>query len=111
MFIIFWNNNPQNLRAANRNRNTTENRNNNQDFRVARTFLARAVGVMVSAIGRSFALPISNQHTNRVIARMAGCGTKGVFAAMQKNGPYTVHAHPRLRLFAPQPDIVCRGHL
>jgi hypothetical protein len=58
MFIIFWNNNPQNLRAANRNRNTTENRNNNQDFRVARTFLARAVGVMVSAIGRSFALPI-----------------------------------------------------
>ena len=32
-----WNNNPQNLRAANRNRNTTANRNNNNGFRVAST--------------------------------------------------------------------------
>ena len=29
-----WNNNPQNLRSANRNRNTTDNRNNNIGFRV-----------------------------------------------------------------------------
>ena len=33
----FWNNNPRNLRAANRNRNTTGNRNDNNGFRVART--------------------------------------------------------------------------
>ncbi|MCC5875577.1 MAG: SUMF1/EgtB/PvdO family nonheme iron enzyme [Candidatus Sumerlaeia bacterium] len=29
-----WNNNPQNLRSANRNRNTPDNRNNNLGFRV-----------------------------------------------------------------------------
>ena len=32
-----WNNKPQNLRSANRNRNTTGNRNNNVGFRVAST--------------------------------------------------------------------------
>jgi hypothetical protein len=30
-----WNNNAQNCRAANRNRNTPDNRNNNLGFRVA----------------------------------------------------------------------------
>ena len=33
-----WNNNPQNLRAANRNRNTTDNRNNNLGFRWEHAF-------------------------------------------------------------------------
>ena len=28
-----WNNNTRNVRAANRNRNTPDNRNNNQGFR------------------------------------------------------------------------------
>ena len=32
-----WNNEPQNLRSANRNRSTAKNRNNNVGFRVART--------------------------------------------------------------------------
>jgi hypothetical protein len=32
-----WNNNPQNCRAANRNRNTPTNRNNNIGFRLARS--------------------------------------------------------------------------
>ncbi len=32
-----WNNTPDNLRSANRNRNTTENRNNNIGFRLGRT--------------------------------------------------------------------------
>ena len=32
-----WNNNPANLRSANRNRNTPTNRNNNVGFRLART--------------------------------------------------------------------------
>ncbi|MCY4150325.1 MAG: hypothetical protein OXD44_11075 [Gammaproteobacteria bacterium] len=32
-----WNNNPRNLRSANRNRNRPDNRNNNNGFRVART--------------------------------------------------------------------------
>ena len=36
-----WNNNPRNLRSANRNRNTTGNRNNNNGFRVARTLRSR----------------------------------------------------------------------
>ena len=35
-----WNNNPQNLRSANRNNNTTGNRNNNIGLRVASTFYA-----------------------------------------------------------------------
>lgn len=32
-----WNNNPENLRSANRNNNTPTNRNNNIGFRIART--------------------------------------------------------------------------
>ena len=37
-----WNNNPQNLRSANRNRNTPDNRNNNLGLRLASTACARA---------------------------------------------------------------------
>ncbi len=40
-----WNNNPDNLRSANRNRNPTDNRNNNLGFRVARTLPAGADAV------------------------------------------------------------------
>jgi retron-type reverse transcriptase len=43
-----WNNNPQNLRSANRNRNTTDNRNNNLGFRVGSTLSARASRITVS---------------------------------------------------------------
>jgi formylglycine-generating enzyme required for sulfatase activity len=32
-----WNNNPHNVRAASRNRNAPDNRNNNNGFRVAST--------------------------------------------------------------------------
>jgi len=32
-----WNNTPNNARAANRNRNDTTNRNNNNGFRLARS--------------------------------------------------------------------------
>ncbi|KAB2875763.1 MAG: hypothetical protein F9K38_14375 [Pseudorhodoplanes sp.] len=42
-----WNNNPRNLRSANRNRNTADNRNNNNGFRVARTLPAGAGKIMV----------------------------------------------------------------
>jgi retron-type reverse transcriptase len=45
-----WNNNPQNLRSANRNRNTTDNRNNNLGFRVGRTLSAGA-GAITVALG------------------------------------------------------------
>jgi len=45
-----WNNNPQNLRTANRNRNTTDNRNNNLGFRVGSTLSARA-GAITVALG------------------------------------------------------------
>ena len=44
-----WNNNPQNLRSANRNRNTTDNRNNNIGFRVGSTLSARADAIMVAS--------------------------------------------------------------
>ncbi|HUW33692.1 MAG TPA: hypothetical protein VM223_18950 [Planctomycetota bacterium] len=35
-----WNNNPRNCRSANRNRNTPDNRNNNNGFRLALHFRA-----------------------------------------------------------------------
>jgi hypothetical protein len=40
--------NRHNLRSANRNRNTTDNRNNNLDFRVGRTLNARAGTITVT---------------------------------------------------------------
>jgi hypothetical protein len=44
-----WNNNPQNLRSANRNRNTTDNRNNNIGFRLGSTLSARADTITVAS--------------------------------------------------------------
>jgi hypothetical protein len=38
-----WNNNPENLRSANRNRNNPTNRNNNNGFRLASTLTARVL--------------------------------------------------------------------
>jgi len=32
-----WNNNPNNMRSANRNRNSTDNRNNNNGFRLVQS--------------------------------------------------------------------------
>lgn len=43
-----WNNTPDNLRSANRNRNTTGTRNNNIGFRVARTLCAGAGAITVA---------------------------------------------------------------
>ncbi len=43
-----WNNNPDNLRSADRNRNNTDNRNNNLGFRVARTLSAGADAIIVA---------------------------------------------------------------
>jgi hypothetical protein len=43
-----WNNTPDNLRSAYRNRNTTDNRNNNIGFRVGSTLSARAGAITVS---------------------------------------------------------------
>jgi retron-type reverse transcriptase len=43
-----WNNNPENLRSANRNRNTPNNRNNNLGFRVGRTLFAGAGMITVA---------------------------------------------------------------
>ena len=42
-----WNNNPHNLRSANRNHNEPDQRNNNVGFRVASTLYARAGGITV----------------------------------------------------------------
>ena len=52
-----WNNEPRNLRSANRNRNDTDNRNNNLGFRLAQS--ARA------AVGRA---------RSRSVHGQAGCG-------------------------------------
>jgi retron-type reverse transcriptase len=43
-----WNNNPQNLRSASRNWDTTDNRNNNLGFRVGSTLSARAGAITVA---------------------------------------------------------------
>jgi retron-type reverse transcriptase len=43
-----WNNNPDNLRSANRNRNTTDNRNNNLGFRLGSTLSAGAGAITVA---------------------------------------------------------------
>ncbi len=43
-----WNNNPQNLRSANRNRNNPDNRNNNNGFRLGSTLSARASAIKVA---------------------------------------------------------------
>ena len=43
-----WNNTPDNLRSANRNRNTTDTRNNNNGFRVGRTLCAGAGAITVA---------------------------------------------------------------
>jgi hypothetical protein len=45
-----WNNNPENLRASNRNRNNADNRNNNIGFRLAQS--ARTAPVRVPARSR-----------------------------------------------------------
>ena len=46
-----WNNNPNNLRSANRNRNTTSNRNNNNGFRLASTLINRTSVFMETEAG------------------------------------------------------------
>jgi Sulfatase-modifying factor enzyme 1 len=38
-----WNNEPRNVRSANRNRNTPDNRNNNVGFRLAQSIRTRCV--------------------------------------------------------------------
>ena len=44
-----WNNNPNNMRSANRNRNNTDNRNNNNGFRLVQS----AHDVCFEAVSRS----------------------------------------------------------
>jgi len=49
-----WNNKPENCRAANRNRNEPDNRNNNNGFRCARTFLQSRAGRFTEGPGDLF---------------------------------------------------------
>jgi hypothetical protein len=50
-----WNNKPRNVRAANRNRNTADNRNNNQGLRLAQdTRRVRAMPTLVPARAAPF---------------------------------------------------------
>jgi hypothetical protein len=44
-----WNNNPRDLRSADRNRATPDNRNNNLGFRVASTLSVRAGAITVAS--------------------------------------------------------------
>ncbi len=46
-----WNNKPKNLRSANRNRNTTTKRNNNNGFRLLKCPYAR-VGTLIGGAKR-----------------------------------------------------------
>lgn len=51
-----WNNKPQNVRSANRNRNNPENRNNNLGFRVASTLSATRAGTVKAVRGASLSV-------------------------------------------------------
>jgi hypothetical protein len=77
-----WNNNPANLRSANRNRNTPDNRNNNNGFRLASTAHARAVCI-TDATGVQWASPGAwgepVNHLRFDAARHGGGGFFGFF--------------------------------
>jgi hypothetical protein len=64
-----WNNNPQNLRSANRNRNTPTNRNNNNGFRVASTLIAGAAAFTDAA-----GAPRVRPEPAMMSGRRSGCG-------------------------------------
>ena len=70
-----WNNKPGNLRAANRNRNTAGNRNNNNGFRVARTLDGRS-RCPYGAIGRAAERP-GAVMTSRGPAPFLPCSRRG----------------------------------
>jgi len=53
-----WNNKPDRIRSANRNRNTTDNRNNNQGFRLVQSTRALpGTGVLMDAPGAARGCP------------------------------------------------------
>ena len=65
-----WNNNPDNLRSANRNNNTPDNRNNNIGLRCvvvsesARRCLARGANLARCGVGNWPAPPVPRSHLN-----------------------------------------------
>ncbi|WP_353485325.1 SUMF1/EgtB/PvdO family nonheme iron enzyme [Haliscomenobacter sp.] len=52
-----WNNNPQNVRAANRNNNTPDNRNNNIGCRLANTGKQARIWLLYGSAGSSSFCP------------------------------------------------------
>lgn len=94
-----WNNNPQNLRAANRNRNTTDNRNNNIGFRVARTAprqsgsfyeAARSAGGCSEAVG-TLAVPAALLPALGLGAqRLVSLHWRGRFVEPQRTNSFTI---------------------
>jgi len=63
-----WNNKPQNVRSANRNRNNADNRNNNLGFRVASTLSMTGAGAVTAAPGVYVSVQV--RHGER---RAGGC--------------------------------------
>jgi hypothetical protein len=92
-----WNNNPRNLRSACRNRNTTDNRNNNQGFRLARTCFAGAVGIMVPA-GVHLTFRVVHDEHGRVRggARYHGGACPGRHTGSDRRRRLLIPAFPRL---------------
>jgi formylglycine-generating enzyme required for sulfatase activity len=88
-----WNNNPENLRSANRNRNQPDNRNNNVGFRVASTLCIGAGMITVSpGVQKAFRAVHDEQVGVRVemgaryrggacLGRRTGSGRRGRRAA------------------------------
>ena len=72
-----WNNNPQNLRSANRNRNTPDNRNNNQGFRLASTLTGR-----VARFTDLTSVPDVRPEPSMMSGRRSGSGAIGTPAAV-----------------------------
>ena len=95
-----WNNNPQNLRSANRNRNTPTNRNNNLGFRVASTPHPRPAraGAITVAPGaherRSGPFLMSPGLRPRPVSRHAGSQSWG---AGRGGAPAAFRPKPSLR--------------
>jgi hypothetical protein len=57
-----WNNNSENLRSANRNRTTPDNRNNNLGFRVSSTLFAGAGAVTAAPGAHQASRAVHEEH-------------------------------------------------
>ena len=90
-----WNNNAGNCRAANRNRNTPANRNNNLGFRLARSSAARR---SCSRRNRPLSVPVQALAGRNRIQWPPGAGSR----ANAPGGPFSLTTAPRAGHASPE---------